>query len=115
MTILEQSSLLGLYDIIGTAACFLIAMAFGLSVFWNTLFLLHSQKQEYTWIKIHTLIVSCLFVLTFIYLGIRGIIGISLDATIFATIVIRPLIFLAGSVFAASARARYKSLKHGGE
>lgn len=105
---------LTIFDIIGLIMMFAIVLFYGLASFWNIKFLIKTEWQTFSWIKIYSAIVCFLMVVAYIYLIIRFILGDPIDTTLFGAMFIRPLILLMGGSFASSARARLTTIKNGG-
>lgn len=92
-----------------------IIVVYGLSSFWNIMFLIKSKWQVYSGIKLYTALCSIIFVLLYSYLLFDIITGEPKPFSVVNIAIMRPAVFLLGGAIASAARARYTSLVHGGE
>ena len=99
----------------GIAVMLGILVFFGLSAFYNFMWLKKSNWESYSWIKVGYFIVSIIWVAIYAYALLKIVFGSPIDTNFFGIIIVRPSILLTGIIFAFSSRARYYSLLMGGK
>lgn len=102
-------------DISGIAVMLGILVFFGLSGFYNFMWLKKSNWESYSWIKIGYFIVSIIWIAIYSYTLLKIIFGNPIDTNFFGIIIVRPSVLLTGITFAFSSRSRYYSLLKGGK
>ena len=97
-------------NIVGIIVMIGVVVSFAISSYYNFKWLRSASKESYSWIKLGHLCVSIIWVLIYIYVLIKIILGNPVDTNFFGIIIVRPAILLTGVFLAFSSRARFYSL-----
>jgi len=112
---MELETGLEIFIIVRMATTIALLVIYLLALYWNVLFLVKTKWQIYSYLKLYTAIACLAMVLVYGYMGVRLFFGTPVEVTVLGTLIVRPAIILIGGSIAASARARYTTLKSGGE
>jgi hypothetical protein len=111
---MNAQAALTIFDIISLIMICAVIIIHGLAAFWNIKFLIVTEWQTFSWIKVYSASVCIFVAVAYAYLIIKFMMGDPVDTSLFGAVIVRPLVFLMGGAFASSAEARLTSLKNGG-